>query len=880
MSYLRLTCGLLVCLILLGLLFADLPAYSATSRKVGSSAALLASLYQRHPELVPPDALPFADTTGFRGILSLHRDPTPAESAEMRRMGVDLAGGEMRKAKGLLKQGRIPWHALQALSRLDVVETVESSWQPGVWPALDLSAQSIQATGLWPPLGLSSQGSDGAGVVIADFDTGVDVFHPGVWRANGPELGWIDVNGNLAFDAGVDAVDLNGNGAGDAGETLRFAKAQVKDYRGVITNSAGPFNAKLDWLYNDANGNSVRDYGASYGESAPNYGEPVFVVKDANQDGMLSPGEKLMSLGTCKIGATLGLGGVTRTRGIDLIQTAADTNGHGTAVCGILAGQTPWYRKYTGVAPGADILVADYSKNDFSVYIPWAESRGAKVMLYEFGAWTFQFMDGSSPLEQAISSAWERGIAQVVPAGNLANGRKHAMTNTAGGSATFDLSVPSGRSVVYLTLLWRNSTNELGFSVTNPSGLTVTMPGDGKFYTDSSGNQFWSYGIQESSRGTRRFDIAIYGVTAGAWRLNVTSVQDVQMHAYISDNVGGWSGGVYFLSNLSLASTVSWPATADNALVVGSFSTRGIYVPAGEISNSSGLGPRIDGRSLVDICAPGNYDIFTICSKDANNPAGSFRQFSGTSAAAPHVAGGCALLLRLNPLLTCDEISSILTSTAQSDAFTGIVPNDTWGYGKLDVLSASQGVDAGLPMTARTAKELPDGTPVVLFGKIVVAAWPDKGFFYVEESDRSSGIRVLGGGVAEGDRVRVSGMVITHGLECVIQADSVIVLQHNQVLPKPLLTANWNVGDLRTGNIGPDTIGLLMTTYGQVGDVSADGFVLDDGNFFPVWIQADDLTLPSPGMGAFATGVCSVDMGESGIRRVLLPRRNEDVKTY
>jgi len=40
------------------------------------------------------------------------------------------------------------------------------------------------------------------------------------------------------------------------------------------------------------------------------------------------------------------------------------------------------------------------------------------------------------------------------------------------------------------------------------------------------------------------------------------------------------------------------------------------------------------------------------------------------------------------PLLTAADIKTLLTATANTDTYTGSVPNYTWGYGKLDVLEA------------------------------------------------------------------------------------------------------------------------------------------------------------------------------------------------
>ena len=61
---------------------------------------------------------------------------------------------------------------------------------------------------------------------------------------------------------------------------------------------------------------------------------------------------------------------------------------------------------------------------------------------------------------------------------------------------------------------------------------------------------------------------------------------------------------------------------------------------------------------------------------------------SGTSMAAPHVAGIVALILQANPKLTAAQVKTILETTATVDQNTGAVPNNRYGYGKVNAYNA------------------------------------------------------------------------------------------------------------------------------------------------------------------------------------------------
>ena len=119
----------------------------------------------------------------------------------------------------------------------------------------------------------------------------------------------------------------------------------------------------------------------------------------------------------------------------------------------------------------------------------------------------------------------------------------------------------------------------------------------------------------------------------------------------------------------------------------------------GQRSYFSSLGPTRDGRTSPDITAPGELIFSTRSSHTTPGTGhtseralvlqgGAYLGMQGTSMASPHVTGIVALMLQADPSLTPAEVRAILQATARTDGFTGTVPNDAFGAGKVDALAA------------------------------------------------------------------------------------------------------------------------------------------------------------------------------------------------
>ena len=100
------------------------------------------------------------------------------------------------------------------------------------------------------------------------------------------------------------------------------------------------------------------------------------------------------------------------------------------------------------------------------------------------------------------------------------------------------------------------------------------------------------------------------------------------------------------------------------------------YWDTNTIAEYSGQGPTPDGRFNPDI-------VGTACAQAASyelhNRGGYQCWFSGTSQAAPHVAGLAALVKQANPSFTPEQVASYLKNNAAERGTSG--PDNTWGHG-------------------------------------------------------------------------------------------------------------------------------------------------------------------------------------------------------
>ncbi|RSN01153.1 hypothetical protein DMB42_39880 [Nonomuraea sp. WAC 01424] len=137
------------------------------------------------------------------------------------------------------------------------------------------------------------------------------------------------------------------------------------------------------------------------------------------------------------------------------------------------------------------------------------------------------------------------------------------------------------------------------------------------------------------------------------------------------------TGTLFVVAAGNAGTEVFSPGSADAALTVGSVDRQdGVAV-------SSGSGPRTGDHAIKpDITAPG---VGIVAAKAGGTGGDAHVAMSGTSMAAPHVAGAAAILAQLHPDWTGQRLKAALTGAAA--ATPGVTP-DRQGTGRVDVVRA------------------------------------------------------------------------------------------------------------------------------------------------------------------------------------------------
>lgn len=384
--------------------------------------------------------------------------------------------------------------------------------------------------------------------------------------------------------------------------------------------------------------------------------------------------------------------------------TPIDQNGHGTNVAGIAAGDfatTTPLAQISGVAPRAflgNYRVLDQSGNGADDKIIQALQS---ALADGFDIANLSLGGDATPtpglLDQAVENAVTAGMTVVVAAGNTgADGVGSiqspgvAPSAITVGSSTNSHVVGAGANITVTGLA--NIGGIVGQGGAASSVLSGTL--GPAVYADVNaldGNNRGCAGLPAGSL-TGKIALLERGICGFAIKLNNASsagaVGAVVYNKPVSEGADGGEAIItmdvsgppaaaipsVFVSRTNGLALLGWLGSHPGAqMSLSAVALIELTTPSDVISTFSSRGPSSLKGLKPDLAAPGDQiysgAITAVNPEGVSDPSG-FAAVSGTSQAAPHVAGAAALLKQLHPAWTPLQIKSALISSANNSVFS------------------------------------------------------------------------------------------------------------------------------------------------------------------------------------------------------------------
>ncbi len=371
-----------------------------------------------------------------------------------------------------------------------------------------------------------------------------------------------------------------------------------------------------------------------------------------------------------------------------------DVNGHGTQVAGIIAANG----NLKGIAPNSKILMYKVSEDGESVpshliikAIEKSIEDGADIINISLG-----INQTNTKIDQAVNKAIRNNIFVVTAAGNFGPelntiGSPGINPNAITVGATFNNVTSSIVSTFEIEGKTFNVFPMVGTqSLTEPITSQIIFGKYGRVH-DLLENNFEG-SILLIERGS---DIENEIVYFSDKEKNAADVGAKAIVVY--NNEPGIFFGELIHEYVDEGYNPTIPALSlsrEDGLVIKEIlqsDTKGVldvFYHPDFVAYFSSRGPVSPFYIKPDIVAPGAF----INTTDTN---GNYKISSGTSFAAPHVAGTAALILQKNPQLSPQELKSILMTTSEIvyDQFDDRFPIEVSGNGRID---ASKAINAEL----------------------------------------------------------------------------------------------------------------------------------------------------------------------------------------
>ena len=384
--------------------------------------------------------------------------------------------------------------------------------------------------------------------------------------------------------------------------------------------------------------------------------------------------------------------------GYDFVNDDADPmddNGHGTHVAGIIAGSPALDGGVTGVAPGATLtaykVLGANGTGDESAILQGLEAAVSPTNPYRADVVNMSLgvhADSSDPLEQAAAAVAQSGVVVVAAAGNDGPGEG---SSESPGDAPGVLSVGATFSGVQIPKVTETAptqktvtTGLVAGSANPPAGgenLSLVDVGNGSPDSydglDVAGKAvLMSYptvfSFDADMATAASHDVAAVILTTPDYFSVGTPPAD-EPSAATDGDIGGYPFVDVSIDGTTATNMRQQLANGPVTLHVGGQDATDL------LASFSSHGPAGDSYLVKpDLVAPG-VEIRSTWR------GGGYQLESGTSMAAPHVAGAAALVLQDHPEWTASEVESSLTSAAHPLAS---LDPDAQGAGRLDVAAA------------------------------------------------------------------------------------------------------------------------------------------------------------------------------------------------
>ncbi len=409
--------------------------------------------------------------------------------------------------------------------------------------------------------------------------------------------------------------------------------------------------------------------------------------------------------------------------------------GHGTHVSGIAAGNGLATGTHEGIASQADLVVVSMKFNSINnIYsdavnyiFSKATALGKPCVINASVGNYYGSHDGTDLQTQLINNMLNAnsGRVLVAAAGNAGNLKMHTKTTINTTDTTFTWLRKNGSPIYHFvyadTAQFKNikmsiAANRPNFEDLGRIPLQTYTYGISGIKTDTLKNNGNRIGIIKTTSSINSFGVyeRFFQIIPDSnnyyWRVEATGngLYDSWNFDFVSTNlpsVSQYSNIVNYIMPDTISTIVSGFQCSDEVITVGNYINKNTWYDVnntlqnsgevqGKIKETSSGGPTRDNRVKPEVVATG-ANVFAAMALGmqanlvANAPSavapGSMHvQGGGTSASSPVVAGLAALYLEAYPNATNQQVRDAIKNCTYSDGFTGSLPNNVYGYGKLD----------------------------------------------------------------------------------------------------------------------------------------------------------------------------------------------------